>query len=64
MTHMMGNKRWKCKFSNRWFKLNYEVPSTHTTNTSWEDVESTVETDVHGLIKEAVKFSEVIFPCA
>jgi curved DNA-binding protein CbpA len=47
----MGNKRWECGLSSRWFKWNDGI-------TGGRSMESILKNDVVALVKEAVKFSE------
>lgn len=48
----MGNTRWECGLSSRWFKWNDGITDSRS-------MESIVKTDVVALVKQAVKFSEV-----
>lgn len=52
---IMSNERLECGLSSRWFKWNDGI----TGSTSMDSI---VKTDVVALVKEAVKFSEVMGP--
>ena len=48
----MGNKRWECGLSSKWFKWNNGIMGSRS-------MDSMVKTDVVALVKQAVNFSEV-----